>query len=252
MERAVARAVDAMHNNLGEELTIDDMARAAMFSKFHFSRVFRRVTGISPGRFLSALRLQEAKRLLLATGMTVTEVSHRVGYASVGTFSSRFTLSVGVSPSSYRQLGGFASQIPVDGGDAGRPRSAAISGRILGPAMADLGLVFVGLFRDPIPQAAPVRCAVLPGPGDFELPAVPVGSWYVLAQAVVAGQDELDCEPDATDQGLFIGSHGPIVVGQDGVPQSADIKLRPFGPLDPPVLLALLDVRKVALGAVTT
>ncbi|NNJ08505.1 AraC family transcriptional regulator, partial [Streptomyces sp. PKU-MA01144] len=58
IETAVLRVIDEMHANLGQELTIDDMARTAMFSKFHFTRVFRDVTGTSPGRFLSALRLQ--------------------------------------------------------------------------------------------------------------------------------------------------------------------------------------------------
>jgi AraC family transcriptional regulator len=58
--RAVERAVETMRDNLGERLTIDDLARSAMFSKFHFSRVFQRVTGVSPGRFLSAMRLDVA------------------------------------------------------------------------------------------------------------------------------------------------------------------------------------------------
>src|SRR5437660_11978338 len=61
-ERAVLRAIDAMRERLGEPLTVDDLARAAMFSKFHFTRLFQRLTGVSPGRFLSALRLQKAKQ----------------------------------------------------------------------------------------------------------------------------------------------------------------------------------------------
>ena len=60
-KRAVQRVIEAMRANLGEELTVEEMARTAMFSKFHFSRVFQRVTGISPGRFLAAMRLQKAK-----------------------------------------------------------------------------------------------------------------------------------------------------------------------------------------------
>ena len=73
-----------MRDNIGEELTVDDMARAAMFSKFHFTRVFQRVTGVSPGRFLSAMRLQRAKDLLLTTSMNVADISVHVGYNSVG------------------------------------------------------------------------------------------------------------------------------------------------------------------------
>ncbi|GAA0639375.1 hypothetical protein GCM10010174_71820 [Kutzneria viridogrisea] len=102
-ERAVARAIEYMFSNLREEVTVEDMARAAMFSKFHFTRLFRRVTGASPGRFLTAVRLQEAKRLLLSTPMSVIQVSRLVGYASVGTFGAKFSKSVGVPPSIYRR-----------------------------------------------------------------------------------------------------------------------------------------------------
>ena len=59
-EVAVLRAIEEMQDRLGDQLTVDDLARAAMFSKFHFTRMFQRVTGVSPGRFLSALRLQQS------------------------------------------------------------------------------------------------------------------------------------------------------------------------------------------------
>src|SRR5436190_23260100 len=148
--RAVERAIETMHRNLGERLTIDDMARSAMFSKFHFSRVFQRVTGVSPGRFLSAMRLEEAKRLLLVTSFTVADISHRVGYNSVGTFSSRFRSSVGVSPTTYRQLGGNTSAVPTENllapsrtEDRPAVRSvASLRGRVIAPPGQNLAMVF--------------------------------------------------------------------------------------------------------------
>lgn len=97
--RAVERSIETMREHLDEKLTVDDLARSAMFSRFHFSRVFQRATGVSPRRFLSAMRLEEAKRLLLATSIMVVDIGHQVGYDSVGTFSSRFRSSVGVSRS---------------------------------------------------------------------------------------------------------------------------------------------------------
>src|SRR6266536_328180 len=105
-EKAVERLIDTMRDNLSEQLTVDDMAHCALFSKFHFTRLFERITGVSPGRFLSALRLQEAKRLLTTTGLNVTDISLLVGYNSVGTFSTRFTKSVGLPPTTYRRMGG--------------------------------------------------------------------------------------------------------------------------------------------------
>src|SRR4051794_13944160 len=95
-ERAVRRAIVSMRADVSRQLGIEDLARVALLSTAHFSRTFRRVTGIPPGRFLTAVRLQEAKRLLASTSLHIAEVSGRVGYRSVGTFSSRFTRSVGV------------------------------------------------------------------------------------------------------------------------------------------------------------
>ncbi|MFE2757572.1 helix-turn-helix transcriptional regulator [Actinosynnema sp. NPDC059335] len=236
-----------MHENLGEHFTIDDMARTAMYSKFHFSRAFQRATGISPGRFLSAIRLQEAKRLLLCTSLTVTDISHRVGYTSVGTFSSRFRNSVGVSPTTYRELGGFAPEIPM-ARRASDASSTTVQGEILELPGRPPGLIFVGLFPDRLPHGSPVRCSVLEGPGRYVLNSVPAGTWHVLAHSVALGREStLGAGPLAPDQALAVASCGPITVRPDVPVTQADLALRPISALDPPVLLALLDVRMVAL-----
>jgi AraC-like DNA-binding protein len=67
------------------------MTGIAHLSPYHFARTFRRITGIPPGEFLGALRLQRAKELLLTTDLFTSEVCYEVGYASFGTFTSRFT-----------------------------------------------------------------------------------------------------------------------------------------------------------------
>lgn len=103
IRRAVERAIVAMRGNLGGPLTIDDLARAANFSKFHFTRIFQGVTGIPPGRFLWEMRVEQAKEMLASTSLTVADISVRVGYSSVGTFSSRFSRSVGMPPAAYRR-----------------------------------------------------------------------------------------------------------------------------------------------------
>ena len=102
-ELAVRRAIDTMRTHLGEQITVDDLARSAMFSRFHFTRIFRRVTGVPPGRFLLRKRLERAKFLLESTSMNVVEVSVEVGYSSVGTFSTRFNRCVGMPPTTYRR-----------------------------------------------------------------------------------------------------------------------------------------------------
>ncbi|WP_433136318.1 helix-turn-helix domain-containing protein [Actinomadura nitritigenes] len=238
----IERVIESIRGNLGEKITIDDMARTAMFSKFHFTRVFQRVTGVSPGRFLSAIRLQEAKRLLLTTSLSVTEIGQQVGYTSVGTFSTRFKKCVGLSPSDYRQLGGVVPHI-ADGSRRSR-RGASLHGTIRsGDGDHPPATVFVGLFPDTIPQGTPARCTVLDRPGPFRLDDVPDGHWYLLAQAVRPGQEE------AVDEHPLVAVHGPVVVEAGLVSKTLDIRLRPMEVLDPPVLMALSDARRTALKA---
>src|SRR3954451_12345611 len=91
-----------MWSRYNEPLSLDEIADTPILSKFYFSRVFRSMTGTSPGRFLSAIRLFKAKHLLLQTPLSVTEIAYMVGYNSLGTFTSRFSRSVGDSPGRYR------------------------------------------------------------------------------------------------------------------------------------------------------
>jgi AraC-like DNA-binding protein len=241
VKRAVERAIETMQQNLGERLTIDDMARSAMFSKFHFSRVFQRVTGVSPGRFLSAMRLEEAKRLLVTTSYTVADISHRVGYNSVGTFSSRFRSSVGVSPTTYRQLGGTTLAIATDDHE-GVPSASTVRGHVVAPPAELLGAVFVGLFPGRILQGPPVRYTVLSGPGAYVLQEVPLGTWYLMAYSMVPSAE-------ATHH---VGSHGPIKIQPDVAARIADVQLRRMRMVDPPVLMAMLDTEVVEPDALAS
>ncbi|MFI2652588.1 helix-turn-helix domain-containing protein [Micromonospora fulviviridis] len=236
---AVERSITLMRENLGEQLTVDDMARAAMFSKFHYTRVFQRITGVSPGRFLSALRLERAKALLLSTTMNVADISVHVGYNSVGTFSSRFTRSVGLAPTDYRRRKGVVPAIvAVDPDGAAESPAGMVSGAVSAGSTAVPDVIFMGLFKSRIPEGRPVRCAVLPGPGRFLLDKVPDGTWYLLCQSVGSAGDN---RQDAVVQ---YGSHGPFRIGRE---QGIDvvIRLRPAGLCDPPMLLAMPDARTI-------
>ncbi|MFE0025253.1 helix-turn-helix domain-containing protein [Amycolatopsis sp. NPDC059021] len=237
VRRAVARAIVTMQDNLGERLTIDDMARSAMFSKFHFSRVFNQVTGLSPGRFLSALRLAEAKRLLVSTTTSVTDISHQVGYNSVGTFSARFSSSVGVPPSSYRQLRGRTPRVPEQRECA--RSGAAVRGQLRCPPATDIGMVFLGLFPGRITEGTPARHTFLTGAGPYVLQDVPVGRWYVLAHAWGA------CRLEDGGPRPYIGVAGPVTILEGVAASLADVRLRPRRGFDPPTLLALPDLRRV-------
>lgn len=82
---------------------LDALARQAATSKYHLVRCFAAAYGETPMRYLTRRRIERAQDLLRATNLTVTEICHLVGYASLGTFSSRFRELVGMSPTRYQR-----------------------------------------------------------------------------------------------------------------------------------------------------
>jgi AraC family transcriptional regulator len=236
MRKGAATSIDsviaAMRKDPGNKFTIDDMARIAMFSKFHFSRVFQDTTGTSPGRFLAAVRLAEAKRLLLTTTLSVADISVQVGYSSVGTFSTRFKYSVGVPPSVFRTTGGFRPRGSRERGDTAG--TATVWGEVTLPVERPADTVpepvFVGLFPDVIPEGVPVRGALLHRPGPFALEHVPPGTWYLLAHC-----------PSVTarrGQAGLVAAQGPLAIRTGPESKRRDLRLHTAQPSDLPVLLA--------------
>ena len=81
----VERVVAEMRGRLDGTLSLRVMVKIVHLSPYRFARTFRRITGIPPGKFLGALRLQRAKELLLTTDLFTSEVCYEVGYDSFGT-----------------------------------------------------------------------------------------------------------------------------------------------------------------------
>jgi AraC-like DNA-binding protein len=237
--QSVERSIDMMRKGLAKSITIDDLARSAMFSKFHFSRLFLRVTGISPGRYLSAMRIEEAKRLLISTSLSIVDISYLVGYNSVGTFSSRFHRSVGLPPSAYRRRGGTAFDIRLLGSRTRHDKKTMVRGRIITQAIGTADVIFVGLFRGRMLEGAPIRFVVRDSVGPYELADVPEGTWHVLAHSVSA---------DGSEPIALVGWNGPIEIRAGISARIADVELRRKRTVDPPVLTALLDGRSPTLG----
>jgi AraC-like DNA-binding protein len=100
--RHLLRAKDLADARYFESLDVDDMASAAGLSRAHFSREFRRAFGESPHAYLLTRRLERAAALLRTTDNSVAEVCFSVGLQSVGSFTTSFTRTFGMSPTSYR------------------------------------------------------------------------------------------------------------------------------------------------------
>jgi AraC-like DNA-binding protein len=101
--RHLLRAKDIADARYAEPLGVDDMAAAAGLSRAHFSREFRRAFGESPHGYLLTRRLERAAALLRNTDRNVAEVCLDVGLASVGSFTTSFKRTFGMTPTAYRE-----------------------------------------------------------------------------------------------------------------------------------------------------
>jgi AraC-like DNA-binding protein len=100
--RHLLRAKDLADARYTQPLDVDDMAGAAGLSRAHFSREFRRAFGESPHQYLLTRRLERAASLLRMTDRSVADICFSVGLQSVGSFTTSFTKTYGVSPTIYR------------------------------------------------------------------------------------------------------------------------------------------------------
>ena len=101
---AVLRRVrDRIDREYAQPLDVEALARGANMSAGHLSREFKLAYGEAPYSYLMTRRIERAMALLRRGDMSVTDVCFAVGCSSLGTFSTRFTELVGVSPSAYRQ-----------------------------------------------------------------------------------------------------------------------------------------------------
>ena len=239
---AVERVIAAMHQREDRALCLRTMAEIANLSPYHFARTFREVTGIPPGEFLTAVRLERAKRLLVGTDLSVAEVCFEVGYESVGTFATRFKDLVGLPPGRMRRLpeelhaalghaDGWYQSLPPP------PEEAGVAFRVHGPDLPG-SMIFAGLFPSAVPQGRPVAGTVLGAPGSYRLFPVPDGHYHLMAAALPRSEDprRLLAPGDALRVGR---ARRPLLVRGGRVGGQVDVTLRPVRPTDPPVLVAL-------------
>ncbi|GAA3597856.1 helix-turn-helix transcriptional regulator [Klugiella xanthotipulae] len=95
------RARDLIDREYAQPLDVPTMARHALMSPAHFSRMFRAAYGETPYSYLMTRRIERAMTLLRG-GASVTDACMAVGSTSLGSFSTRFTELVGMIPSEYR------------------------------------------------------------------------------------------------------------------------------------------------------
>src|SRR6202035_3544559 len=103
-EFRLRKVTDLMVTHLEDEFSLIRLAREAEMSDFHFSRAYKRTTGLTPSQYFIHLRLEKARRLLRETNRSVIEIGLDVGYTSPSHFARIFRREVGIPPSEYRRL----------------------------------------------------------------------------------------------------------------------------------------------------
>jgi YesN/AraC family two-component response regulator len=100
---AVVRAKNYIRENLHEDITLADVAKAACTSTFYICKLFKRNTGVNLTEYISRLRIERAKERLVNPQARVSEIAYEVGFQSLTHFNRVFRALVGESPSAFRE-----------------------------------------------------------------------------------------------------------------------------------------------------
>lgn len=99
----IETVISAMRSDPAAPDSLDDWAAMCNMSKFHFCRVFRRVTGTSPARYRAAVRMSAAREMLAESTLSVSEIAAKLGFTSPSYFTDAFRRETGMPPSEFRE-----------------------------------------------------------------------------------------------------------------------------------------------------
>jgi len=98
----IARAKEYIHQHEADELSLGEVAKAVNTSSFYFCKLFKKVTGLNFTHYVSRVRVEKAKNLLLNPNLRVSEIAFEVGFQSLTHFNRVFKKIIGQSPTDYR------------------------------------------------------------------------------------------------------------------------------------------------------
>ncbi len=240
-EASIVRAISHMKEHLAEPLDLDELAQIAGISKFHLVRVFDETTGTTPHHFLSCLRIQRAKELLLKSGPPITEICLQVGYNSPGTFSNTFSELVGLSPQEFRAMPKrltakqFATTIWRYLASRKKISGPTIEGVVEGPRQPK-GFTFVGTFTRGVPLGVPFSGTVMVGQGKFRIERPTMPEFHLLAALVPLSADLASMMANIP---ISLVASLRVQNENTSLPSMPHLHLRPLRPTDPPIVLAL-------------
>ena len=105
MPKRINRVIDYLRGNLNRQVKLEELAKVACFSEFHFHRIFGAVSGETLNNFTNRLRLEKAARLLRYSDQSLTDIALDCGFSSSATFSRAFQTGYDTSPRQFRKSG---------------------------------------------------------------------------------------------------------------------------------------------------
>lgn len=246
MKETMSAILTYMKKHVSDEITIEEIAAHFGYSKYHFSREFKKLTGFSAADYLSSIKIEQAKQDFLKKQRTITDSSFDAGFSSLGTFSTTFTKKTGLSPREYKNQVESLYHLTKNYDDTSSTSYYAekiqkedtykLSVTIHYPKNYQASITFVGLFNSSIPNHKPVVGTALQKKIQHTFTHIPKGKYYLLACSIEKTLNPLryfvldDCLRGKVDH--------PLLFPKDS-DKEIDIYLREPLPEDPPILIKL-------------
>jgi AraC-like DNA-binding protein len=223
LEEIVRRSILHMSADLAERHTLEAVAEAAGCGPFSLIRAFRRLTGTTPIRFLTILRLAEAKRLLLVGDARVIDACYEVGYESLGSFNNRFKALVGLTPTELRR-----KLHTLEIGQRWAQRTGALH---------DGFIYAVAIYRAGAAHSDLIDLVAIQGSRP-QLQFVERGDYEAIYYASPIGQSPLDL---LLQRQMLRSDIVPLAGDWQSTARAASASLRPSTQFDPPALPVIVD-----------
>ncbi|WP_407189932.1 helix-turn-helix domain-containing protein [Bradyrhizobium centrosematis] len=123
--RRLQRVLDYIEASLGDDVRLEDLAAQACLSPYHFSRLFREATGLSPHRYVTDRRVQAARHELARDRLSLVEIALECGFGSQANFTRVFRKAASLTPGQYRELCCGQADVKSDPSDTALRRDCA-------------------------------------------------------------------------------------------------------------------------------
>ena len=206
MKELISDITQYMRLHIDRAISIEELAARYGYSKFHFSREFKKAIGVTPNEYWAALRMEQSL-IELGNSSSILSAHLKTGYQSTGTFASSFQKSTGFTPGQYQEeiqkLSIFheAKEYEEHGDSVlthytfDKKDPAAVQEHVLTVVcqMPDdfKGLIFVGMFSKPLPVDPPVLGKAMARTNKCVIDRIPNGEYYALVCAIKSNTNPL-------------------------------------------------------------